>query len=231
VKFLGIEVERKTDILAMAAFLISVGSIVGQIALLLRGAEVSVDGPRQVILLFESTLGSRKYLNAISTQIYVNNGSPGYDDILKSEALTIGRSGKQIQLESQELVDSTRDGDKLVYRMRKAWKPEKIKAGDFVGNETLFVPYPSERGKRRDINFIDETAFYKLISASELVIVELNAKTYGGQVMSSRCFLKKSDIALGLKEKGWTSLRCDPEESGLVTLALESLGSFLVKEK
>jgi hypothetical protein len=229
VKFLGIEVERKTDILAMAAFLISVGSIVGQVALLLRGAEVAVDGPRQVILFFESTLGSRKYLNAISTQIYVNNGSPGYDDILKSESLTIGGSGKQIQLESQELVDSTRNGNKLVYRMRKAWKPEKIKAGDFVGNETLFVPYPSEKDKRRDVNFIDEANFYKFFLSSKLLMVELKAKTYGGQVMTSRCFLKRSDITLGLQEKGWTSLRCVPQEAGLVTLALESLGSFLVK--
>jgi hypothetical protein len=229
VKFLGIEIERKTDILAMAAFLISMGSIIGQIALLLRGAEVAVDGPRQVILLFESTLGSRKYLNAISTQIYVNNGSPSYDDILKSETLEIGGSEKQIELESQDLVDSTREGDKLVYRSRKAWKPEKIKAGDFISNETLFVPYPTRGNKRRDANFIDETSFYKLISAADLVRVELKAKTYGGQVLSSRCVLKKTDIMLGLREKGWASLRCDPKESGLVGLAFERVGSLFAK--
>jgi hypothetical protein len=52
-KFLGIEIERKTDILAMAAFLISIGSIIGQLALLIRGAEIVLDGPRQVVLLFD----------------------------------------------------------------------------------------------------------------------------------------------------------------------------------
>lgn len=220
-KFLGIEIERKTDILAMAAFLISVGSIVGQIALLLRGAEVTVDGPRQVILFFESTLGSRKYLNAISTQIYVNNGSPGYDDILRSETLSLSALGKTILLESQELVDSTREDNKLVYRTRKAWKPEKIKAGDFIGNETLFVPYPSIRGVKRDINFIDEAAFSDLISSSEIIRIELRARTYGGQAMSSLCILKTSDVKIGLKEKGWASLRCIPQGNIIIDFLMQ----------
>jgi hypothetical protein len=61
VKFLGIEIERKTDVLAMAAFLISTGSIIGQVALLLRGADVILDGPRQIVLFFGERLDSKNY--------------------------------------------------------------------------------------------------------------------------------------------------------------------------
>ena len=226
-KILGIEIEKKTDILAMAAFLISVGSIIGQIALLLRGAEVALDGPRQVILFFESTLGPRRFLNAISTQIYVNNGSPNYDDILKSETLSITAAGKTIQLESQDAVDSTRDSNRLKFRSRQAWKPAKIKAGDFISNETLFVPYPSIKDQSRDADFIDKANFDQLLSTSREVQVVLIAKTYGGQELTSTCFLNVPDIRLGMSEKGWASLKCDSKSRSFMHFIKKGLGLFL----
>lgn len=209
-KIIGIEIERKTDILAMAAFLISLGSLVGQAVLLLRGPEIVLDGPRQIILFFESDLSSRSYLNAISTQIYVNNGSPGFDDILKSERLLLTIAGRNIQLESQESVDSTRKGDKLVFRSRQAWKPVKIKAGDFISNETLYVPYPSI--KDRDENAIDRVDLEKLLSKSSDLKVELIAKTYGGEKLASICLLNMAETKFGFLEKGWASLICKTKE-------------------
>lgn len=219
-KFIGIEIEKKTDILAMAAFLLSLGSIAGQAILLMRGSEIVLDGPRQIILFFESRLSSRNFLNAVSTQIYVNNGSSGFDDILKSETLLLTIAGKRIQLESQDSVDSTRNGDKLVFRSRQAWKPAKIKAGDFISNETLYVPYPSPRDS--DENAIDRADVEKLLSRSSDLKIELIAKTYGGDKLTSNCLLKAAEIQLSLEEKGWASLACNSKATNFV----DSLSRF-----
>jgi hypothetical protein len=211
-KIIGIEIERKTDILAMAAFLISLSSLVGQAVLLLRGPVIVLDGPRQIILFFESDLSSRSFLNAISTQIYVNNGSAGFDDILKSETLFLSIAEKKIQLESQESVDSTRKGDKLVFRSRQAWKPAKIRAGDFISNETLYVPYPSQ--KDLDENAIDRVDLEKLLPNSADLKIELFARTYRGKKLTSTCVLNMAEIKFGLSQKGWASLVCNTKATG-----------------
>jgi hypothetical protein len=208
-KFLGIEIERKTDILAMAAFLISIGSIIGQFALLIRGAEIVLDGPRQVVLLFEEPMGGRGYLNAISSHIYVNKGTPGYDDILKSETLLLQLKGHHLELKAQESVSSTASGDKLILKQRAQWKPEKIKAGDFISSETLFVPYPSHGQLKRDANFVDVKQFKSFLATANELKVVLKVKTYGGRRIIAECYLVSRDVLAGIQSKGWSSLECD----------------------
>jgi hypothetical protein len=212
-RFLGIEIERKTDILAMAAFLISVGSILGQAVLLLRGPQVIVDGPLQILFFFEKEKGRRGFLNAISNQIYVNRGSPGYDDILKRESLSLHVMGEPIVLNALEKVDSARDGDTLVIKQREPWSPVKIKAGDFVSSETLYVPYPVTNASRRDKHFVNQKQFMQLLPKSGNIKVVLNASTYAGARIESSCYIDQLDIAAGLLNKGWASLVCTKKES------------------
>ena len=212
-KLFGIEVERKTDILAMAAFLISTGSIIGQFALLIRGAEIILDGPRQLVLFFEEPIGGRGYLNAISTQIYVNKGTPGYDDILKSEALVLQLKGRPIELKAQEKVWSTASGYKLILKQRESWTPARIRAGEFVSNETLYVPYPSNNSDGLDINFLSRNDFISALGTSSEFKVILRSETYGGSELYSECIVAVRDILAGLKEKGWSSLECRKQHS------------------
>jgi hypothetical protein len=223
-KILGIEIERKTDILAMAAFLISMSSILGQFALLIRGADIALDGPRQVALLFEEPTSGRGYLNAISTQIYVNNGTPGYDDILKAEELTLQAKGQTISLKAHESVSSTDSGDKLIFRQRAQWKPEKIKAGDFLSNETLFVPYPTRDALKRDANFIGAKEFKSFLGLANELKIALKAETYGGETIVSECYIATREVLSGIESKGWSSLVCDKKSTSLMSQASRFLG-------
>jgi hypothetical protein len=148
-KVLGIEVEKKTDILAFTAFLLSIGSLLSQGFLLFRGSHVVLDGPKQITLFF-SDVGAkddqRNVLNVISNQVYVNNGANGYNDILRSEELRISLQGLSLHLKAQHYVDSFRsktDATKLQIDKIEAWKPVVIKSGYFEDTETWFVPYPS----------------------------------------------------------------------------------------
>lgn len=223
-KFLGIEIERRTDILAMAAFLISIGSIIGQLALLIRGADIVLDGPRQVVLLFEEPMGGRGYLNVISSQIYVNKGTPGYDDILKREALLLQFKEHHIELKAQESVWSTATGDKLILKQRTQWKPEKINAGDFVSNETLFVPYPSHGSLNRDKNFVGVSQFISFLGKANELMIVLKAETYGGKRIMSECYVVSRDVLAGIHSKGWSSLVCYKKSTAWISYISEILG-------
>lgn len=147
--FLGIEIEKKTDVLAFAAFLLSIGSLLGQAVLLFRGPNILLDGPKNITLFFGDygrQPGQTGFLNAISRQVYVNNGATGYNDILKSETLRLGLSGLSLELKAQYSVESDRskrDGRRLEFTNRQPWRPVLIKAGNFQDTETIFVPYPS----------------------------------------------------------------------------------------
>lgn len=148
-RFLGIEIEKRTDVLAFAAFLLSISSLLGQAVLLLRGPNILLDGPKNITLFFGDygrQPGQTGFLNAISRQVYVNNGAAGYNDILKSETLRLGLSGLSLELKAHYSVESARsrrDGRRLEFTNRQPWRPVLIKAGNFQDTETIFVPYPS----------------------------------------------------------------------------------------
>lgn len=207
-KFLGIEIERKTDILAMAAFLISIGSIVSQVALLLRGAEVGLDGPGQIVLFFGEQMRGERYLNAITTQIYVNRGTPGYDDILRSETLHFQIGNREIQLQAQYSVQSTRKGDNLVIQNKVPWAPVKIRAGDFVSNEILYVPRISMDKAHRNVNFITFRQLIESLQRSKQVKITLEAKTYGGETLTAECFLSSGSALQSLRNSKWFVTEC-----------------------
>lgn len=150
-KFFGIEIEKKTDVLAFAAFLLSAGSLLGQGILLFRGPNIVLDGPKQITLFFGDygrDPGQMAFLHVISNQVYVNNGAAGYNDILRSETLRLGISSLSLELKAQYSVQSARsrrDGKRLELTNRQPWRPVLIKAGNFQDTETIFVPYPSSQ--------------------------------------------------------------------------------------
>jgi hypothetical protein len=153
-RFLGIEIEKKTDVLAFAAFLLSIGSLLGQVAILFRGAHVFADGPKQITLFFANygqSPDQLAVLNAITNQVYVNNGAIGYNDILKSEKIQLSLSELSLELKAQYSVQSARaveDGRRLEFSNQAPWRPVLIKAGNFQDTETIFVPYPSSTDKK-----------------------------------------------------------------------------------
>ena len=207
-KLLGIEIERRTDVLAMAAFLISAGSLLSQAAVMIRGPEARLDGPKQIVLFLDEGTNGQEELAAISNQFYINKGTPGYDDILKSEKLILSFRGRQVELKASNSVVPSSEGSKLVIGERTPWRPNKIPAGDVMTRETLYLPFPSSLSKDRAHNFISREELMKLLQRSSMVTVSLQAETYAGSKLISTCELHSSDIMAGIKAKGWSSLVC-----------------------
>jgi len=208
VKILGIEIERRTDVLAMAAFLISAGSLIGQLAQIMRGPEVKLDGPRQIALMFKSSADNRRYLNAITNHHYINKGAPGHDDIIKSESLTITIGTRVIKLVGAYSLTLDDQGSKLVISDKDLWKPDKVEAGNFISRETLYKPRTNSNTANRRRSFIDKQELIDLLRKNKTIDITLKVETYAGPELVSTCRILSSDVLTSFETKDWSSPVC-----------------------
>ena len=207
IKFLGIEVERKTDILAFAAFVISIGGLAAQAVNLIKGPDVFVENPRQVLFKSHRYPDGQEYLRISANLVYINKGSPGYDDITKEEKASVAVGNKVIDLVGQEYIDSSyKDGKLIVTKLSDA-NPIQIKSGSVVSHETYFSPWPNESKITAD-NFTKFSEFIDLLKDNNFISVEIKVSTYNGNNIEASCKLNTSEFLQHLEAKKWSAPVC-----------------------
>lgn len=207
IKFLGIEVERKTDILALAAFIISIGSIVAQTINLVKGPEVVLENPKQILFKSEAYPDGIEYLRISANLVYLNTGSPGYDDITKNEEAYIKVGGKTFMLVAQEYVDSTYDNGEFKVKKLSDADPVQVKSGSVISHETYFAPWPSG-AKDESKNYVSFSSFLELLEKYDYVFVNIKSGTYEGAKLEAECKLKVSQFLHHLESKKWSAPVC-----------------------
>ncbi len=89
IKLLGIEIDRKTDILALAAFLISVSTIIYTISIFIQGHKVNLIPPETIMLKKETyETDGEPYIAVIATMAYVNSSKGGFNVVIKKEKVS-----------------------------------------------------------------------------------------------------------------------------------------------
>ena len=87
---LGLEIERKTNIIALAAFFLALGGVLFQTIAYFRGPEVNLFPPDQIVLRAQVyPPDNQKYMTLIARMAYVNTGQPGYNGTLRREAVRL----------------------------------------------------------------------------------------------------------------------------------------------
>jgi len=206
-KIFGIEIERKTDILAFAAFIISVSSLVAQGVNLVRGPEILLEPPKQVLLRGESYPDQRVYTRIAATLVYLNKGSPGYDDIVREETAIIEVGDTRFTLHGQDYVSTgVREGGFYLDKKSDA-DPVQIASGSVVTHENYFAPWP-EKGATPSQNYIEFTRFLALLAKETEVNITFISKTFGGTVNEQQCTLRVKEFSEHLKRKGWSAPVC-----------------------
>ncbi|WP_166369493.1 hypothetical protein [Psychromonas sp. SA13A] len=207
IKVFGIEVERRTDILALAAFIISIGSIVSQTVNLIKGPEVILDIPKQILFMSEKYPDGIEYLRLSANLVYLNKGSPGYDDITKHEEASVKVGDTTFTLVAQEYIYSTyENGEFRVKKLSDAY-PVQVKSGTVVSHETYFAPWPSG-AKNESQNYISFDTFLSLLKPQEYVVVTIKSSTYEGEMLETKCKIKISQFLHHLESKKWSAPVC-----------------------
>ena len=201
-KIFGIEIERKTDILAFAAFVISIGGLIGQLAILLRGPDVSLYPPENVLI----TKDDRNFLRLSALMIYINTGSSGYNDIVKKEKVFFTLGNKKIEFNWDDYIDATANGDKLNLNRKSDAIPEQVNAGGVLTHETYFAPWETREGK--DTTFIEWKKFLSEISSQKQIDFTFYFESFDGQKGQVTCTVNFAEYMIYLKGKGWSVIPC-----------------------
>lgn len=200
-----IEIEKKTDVLAFAAFVISIGGLITQSVNLLKGSEVLLEPPKQIVFYEYKHSETKKYLAISAMMTYLNMGSSGYNDITKIEEAFIFIGDKTIKLTAQKFTSSSREGEKLIFKKTIDSVPVQIKSGSVVSHETKFFPWSSKEKGSNHIFFSD---FLSLLKTYKEINVRIRATTYNGEELETLCKLETSVFRKGLEEKSWSAPVC-----------------------
>ena len=226
IRFLGIEVERKTSILALAAFLLSLSSIGYQIFSFLKGPEVTLAKSRQVIIyMYPAADTSERFLTLVTTLAYVNNGQPGNNAVVMEERVSFALDGKEYKYNWHEFVSitllpragtpDTRGERGIDLGQTRTSSPFVVAAGGAEAHETWFAP-------RFDDQFVGREAVVRALESALkgghlLWKFQFYAETLNDGTKTADCEITISArLAQQIlsQELGWAALNCNQPPQG-----------------
>ena len=208
--FFGIKIDKKTDILALAAFLISIAAVISNIYYFMQGADIELVDPKQIVIKrYENN--EQFFTNFFISMTYYNDGHPGYSDVIKKESAIVIFNNVSYEFIGQYSALTDRDKNSLNEKNKGPNVPLIVKAREAVTHETHFEPIYSKDQNIKYKNFIYWDLFLKDINEKKIaeITFKFEYETFSGSKGSKECKVKiDDDIIYWLNEKQWTSTTC-----------------------
>ncbi len=216
IKMLGLDIERKTDILALAAFLIAVGGIVFQITNYFRGPVIRLFPPDQVVIRKLKYPNGEEFIGIVARMAYVNSGQTGYNGIIRRELVRFKLDGTVYEQVWHSFVSTDSIGDELVENRTIEAKPVPVNAASSESHETAFVPrrvrcLAEALDCNSNANFLTWEEF--LIKLEKLKLRQLRfdfeAEIYDEPPIRVACIIDiDTTLKTGLIDRGWHAPSC-----------------------
>lgn len=206
--FLGIEVDRKTDILAGAAFIISVTGLIYQIFGMFRGPDIVQFPPEQLLFFVEE---NGKYLNTATELSYANKGREGANGVLKRVTMEFALAEKSYTLNWQDFEQIGNKGRQLLRSpTRESATPVVIKAGEVVSKETRFAARTVlAEDSANNRNFLPWTTFVAELAKVKELRVTIISEFFGTKNQRIEVFIRVTPTLLeALRNDGWDAPSC-----------------------
>lgn len=204
-----LELDRKTDILALAAFFLSIGGLIYQGILAVKKPDVLQFPPDQIVFYPEVSSGT-EYVQAGAQSTYVNRGRGDRNAVLKMERLSFNLGGKSYELKWQNFVSYSSDGNKLVVGEPKPAIPAVIKSGEGTSHETHFAPrsfhVPTQSDEVRYKNFLPWDTFISEIEKLQELDLRIVAEFYGLENKETHVYVEITPaVKHALKTNRWSA--------------------------
>ena len=222
----GLRVGRKTEIIALAAFTLSIGGLVVQAVNLVRGAAVQVFPSDQIVISSTNKLG-RRYVEEqnrvafIAAMDYVNTGDVGYNAVIRQERIVVSAGGRPIEHRWYEFGSSDIDeAGALVFKRDTEARPFPINAGSAVSHETLFTPWEIDCAENDTVcdprtNYWTWDAFLQTVKATPELTVTTTGVVYGGRTVTATCVVRLRPWEIDVLERvGWLAPACIDTSAG-----------------
>jgi hypothetical protein len=212
-RFLGIEIARKTDILAAAAFLISIMGVSYQLYGFAASPTI-VQFPPEQLLFFPEKSGNGIYVHGGAQVTYVNKGREGKTAVVKLQRMIFDLQGKTYELKWQYFDNFSNAGNQLV-RLEKPEPavPIVIKAGEAVTKETHFsprtLPVVSQNDSTPYKNFLSWDQFVSELAKVKELDVRIVSEFFGLKDIETKVFIRVTPALINaLKTDRWDAPSC-----------------------
>lgn len=224
--FLGLQIARRTEVLALVAFLLSVSGVLWQVFNYTRGAVVELFPADQIVITATDKLG-RNYkeqdnlVALIATMAYVNGGEVGHNAIIRREYITFSfGSGQFVEHRWYEFGSSDVQDGNFSYKREGEARPFPVNAGSAASHETLFAAWEIDcehepKGCNPGKYFIKWDDFLKAVRATKRISITTRAEVYPSKIVRASCEVRLRDWELKiLEDEQWLSATCTEESAG-----------------
>jgi hypothetical protein len=237
--FVAFEIERKTDIIALAAFFISVGGFLIQIPGFVMGPEIILIQTTQLMIRIYDFKSGGRYefcgqlenrnsdkcsITFVTDMSYVNTGRPGQNGFILEEMLSFQLKFKNVvenlYFRGHQFGISIPVPNGLNFSVKGPAKPFVVNAGSAEAHETFFAP-DTETSYIIAGDFI--RAMEDMLSQSRAqkstLSIKVSAQTMADGPKHRQCTIEITEEAIKhLKQTGWAAFTCIEFESTLRTL-------------
>lgn len=215
IPLLGLQVERRTDLLAAAAFLMALASAIAQLYYSWIGAKVELFAPEQVTLILHDYGSGQHYLRIGARMAYVNAGRPGYNATVRREAVKFNLTGRTYEQVWQSEHQFSQLGNRLTDKYLAEARPFPINAGSSVSREVYFAPHQVRCSTKEttcdpDTQYLDAKSAIDAVSSLKTLRVTFLSWVFGeDEPLSVSCTLDISDpVVDGLVLNRWAAPNC-----------------------
>jgi hypothetical protein len=226
-RFLGLRVARKTELIALAAFFLSVTGLLWQIFHYVRGPLVTLFHSDQVVITSFDKVGKNyqdepDLLGLIATFSYVNDGDIGHNAVIRQEYIKFELGNRQIEHQGYLVGKADLEGGRnLAFKDEKVASPFAVMAGSAVSREVLLRPRQVHcdqvtKDCNPRANFVLWDEFLKAIKLTKEIKLKMGALIYSKAPTEAACEIRLRDWEITLLEKDrWLTVGCVRSEARL----------------
>jgi hypothetical protein len=184
-------IERKTNVLAFAAFLIAIVSATYQLTNYLKGPDVILFSPDQIMLEKRESTEDEMLLGIVAPMSYVNTGGAGYNGTVHREIIRFQLGAKIFEYTWQEFGRSTSEGRELIFNTMGEARPFPVNGGSSDSHETRFAPRrprcPTHDRDCLNSNFLSTETFFDKTNGLKKLRFEFIADVFSEDRICAAC--------------------------------------------
>jgi hypothetical protein len=211
-----IKISRRTDILALTAFLLSLSGVVFQGFMFLRGAKVTLYPPQQVLIFADTpSQGTEDRVRVNARMTYVNTGYIGHNAVVRREGVTFRIGAENFAQGWESFTVPVTKGETLSWDKQDEAHPVPVNAGSAASHQTSFAPHPIRgvTGNRKFKYYLSWEEFIKKIKQKDHLEFIWVAEIAGtSKSRRATCRIELDDhFKIHLGHKRWGTAICWPE--------------------
>lgn len=229
ISIFGFVIVTKADLLAAAAFLLSLTTVVYQFSSWLKGPSPSVYPPDLVYIFFDQYANNKTVVRFAAQLSFVNTAEPGHDAIVREITLEVNDkkidNKNNLAIREQWLSFVTIWRDKIELRVvpKEAAHPFPVVAGGAASNTVSFAPVeqvcgpsmkttpPTSPPCEPDQSFVTDTDFLNAIHGIDSITLNFTTRIVG----TTNPLLASCTVPVGialrqyLAENDWFAAKCN----------------------